>query len=97
MRDGYYVYLVTNRRNGTLYTGVTNDLKRRVWQHKTKAHPGFTARYGLGRLVYFEAFLRIQDAIDREKQIKAGSRTKKLALIERENPQWFDLAADWFA
>ncbi|MBL9219685.1 MAG: GIY-YIG nuclease family protein [Opitutaceae bacterium] len=92
----YYVYIVTNRSNGTLYTGVTNDLKRRVWQHKNKALPGFTAQYGLGVLVCFETFRDIRSAIAREKQIKAGSRAKKLALIERENPQWLDLSADWF-
>lgn len=96
MRGNYYVYIVTNRRSGTLYTGVTNDLKRRVWQHKTKVFPGFSAQYGLGQLVYFEAYRDIADAIDREKQLKAGSRAKKIALIERENPQWTDLSADWF-
>ena len=96
MRGNYYVYIVTNRRNGTLYTGVTNDLKRRVWQHKNKAFSGFTAEYGLGVLAYFEAFREIVSAIDREKQIKAGSRAKKIKLIERENPQWTDLSAGWF-
>lgn len=97
MRGNYYVYIVTNRRNGTLYTGVTNDLKRRVWEHKNKAFPGFTAQYGLGLLAYFETFRDISAAIAREKQIKAGSRTKKIVLIERENPQWTDLSTDWFA
>ncbi|MFA6141500.1 MAG: GIY-YIG nuclease family protein [Hyphomicrobium sp.] len=96
VRGDYYVYIVTNRRNGTLYTGVTNDLKRRVWQHKYKTHPGFTAQYNLGRLVYFETYQAIIDAIDREKQIKAGSRAKKIALIEKENPSWSDLSTDWF-
>ncbi len=96
VRGTYYVYIVTNRRNGTLYTGVTNDLKRRIWQHKNKTLPGFTAQYGLGQLVYFETFYKIGDAIDREKQIKAGSRVKKLALIEQENAAWTDLSADWF-
>ena len=71
-------------------------MKRRVWQHKNKALPGFTAQYGLGQLVYFESFRDIADAIDREKQIKAGSRTKKIALIERENPKWTDLSVAWF-
>lgn len=96
MRDEYYVYLLTNQQNGTLYTGVTNDLKRRVWQHKNKTLPGFTARYGLGRLVYFEAFRDVSAAIAREKQIKAGSRNKKITLIEGQNPEWNDLSADWF-
>ena len=96
MGGAYYVHIVTNQRNGTLYTGVTNDLKRRIWEHRTKALPGFTAQYGLSRLVYFEEYQDITDAMAREKQIKAGSRTKKLALIERENREWNDLAADWF-
>jgi len=90
------VYIITNRRNGTLYTGVTNDLRRRIWQHRTKALPGFSAQYGLNRLVYFEEYCDIVKAIDREKQIKAGSRAKKLELIERDNPDWNDLAAGWF-
>jgi putative endonuclease len=92
----YYVYIMSNRRNGTLYVGVTNDLKRRVWQHRTKALGGFTAQYGLDQLVYFESWRHIAKAIGREKQIKAGSRARKLALIERENAGWRDLAADWF-
>jgi putative endonuclease len=75
---------------------VTSDLKHRIWEHRTKALPGFTAQYGLSHLVYFEGFRKITAAIDREKQIKAGSRAKKLALVERENPDWRDLAADWF-
>ena len=87
---------MSNRQNGTLYTGVTSDLRKRVWQHKNKALPGFTAQYGLNLLVYFEEWRDISKAIGREKQIKAGSRAKKLALIERANPDWKDLAADWF-
>ena len=96
MRNGYYVYIVTNKRNGTLYMGVTGDLKRRIWEHRTNTLSGFTAQYGLSRLVYFEEFRDITAAIDREKQIKAGSRARKLALIEHENSEWRDLAADWF-
>ena len=96
MRGNYYVYIVTNRRNGTLYTGVTSDLKRRVWQHKNKTFPGFSAQYGLNALVYFETFRDISAAIDREKQIKAGSRAKKIALIETDNAPWTDLSADWY-
>jgi len=92
----YYVYLLANRRHGTLYTGVTNSLERRVWQHQHKAAPGFTAKYGVGTLVYFEEFRDAADAIAREKQIKAGSRAKKIALIEKENPEWRDLSAGWF-
>lgn len=96
MGNTYYVYIITNRRNGTLYTGVTNSLQRRIWQHKNKVFPGFSAKYDLHQLVYFESFRDITNAIAREKQIKAGSRAKKLELIERENPEWKDLSADWF-
>lgn len=92
----YYVYILTNHRNGTLHVGVTSDLKRRVWQHKTRALPGFTSEYGLNRLVYLGEFRDITNAIEREKQLKAGSRRKKLALIETQNPRWVDLAADWY-
>ncbi len=92
----YHVYIVTNQRNGTLYTGVTSDLRKRVWQHKNKALPGFTSQYGLNCLVYFEEFRDVTFAIEREKQIKAGSRKRKIQLIERGNPGWADLAADWF-
>jgi putative endonuclease len=92
----YYVYILANRRHGTLYTGVTNSLERRVWQHQHKTTPGFTAKYGVGMLVYFERFEEVTNAIAREKQIKAGSRAKKIALIERENREWRDLSAGWF-
>lgn len=92
----YYVYILTNQRNGTLYVGVTSDLRQRVWQHKNKTFEGFTAKYGVDRLVYFESFRAISYAIAREKQLKAGSRRKKLQLIESQNPAWADLAADWF-
>jgi putative endonuclease len=77
-----------------LYTGVTNNLVRRVWQHKNKQLPGFTARYRVTELVYFEALGQVRDAIAREKQIKGWLRTKKIALIESLNPQWKDLSAD---
>ncbi len=92
----YWVYILASDRNGTLYTGVTNSLQRRMWQHQNKVTAGFTARYGVDRLVYFEDFRDVTNAIAREKQIKAGSRAKKIALIERENPDWLDLAATWF-
>jgi putative endonuclease len=95
--NSYFVYIITNRRNGTLYVGVTNNLERRMWEHKHKMLPGFSAKYGLGRLVYFENYRDIRDAIAREKQIKAGSRAKKLALIETDNQAWDDLSAAWFA
>ena len=95
MQRGGSVYIMTNKRNGTLYTGVTSDLIGRAWDHRTKADPrSFTARYGLIMLVYWEDFPYIEEAIAREKQIKAGSRKKKLALIESMNPEWKDLYDD---
>jgi putative endonuclease len=92
----YYVYILANRRNGTLYTGVTNDLKRRIWQHKSRSVVGFTKQYGVDRLVYFEAFRNVACAITREKQIKAGCRKRKLALIEGHNRDWRDLSHGWY-
>jgi len=88
------VYLLTNKPDGTLYTGVTSDLPRRMWQHKNKAMKGFSARYNLNRLVYFELFEAMYEAISREKQIKAGSRKTKIKLIEHDNPEWRDLYAE---
>ena len=87
-----YVYLLFNKRNGTIYTGVTSNLKQRVLEHKTKAHPdSFTAKYSIDKLGYFEEYVSIKDAIAREKQIKAGSRARKIQLIENMNPNWVDL------
>jgi putative endonuclease len=88
------VYIVASKRNGTLYTGVTSDLVGRVWQHKNHVFEGFTKKYGVTTLVYFEWFESISAAIEREKQIKSGSRAKKLALIENQNPEWRDLYFD---
>jgi len=88
------VYIMANRRNGTLYTGVTSDLARRAWQHREGTHPGFAARYGCRRLVWYELHPTMPDAIAREKQIKAGRRRRKLALIEAMNPDWRDLYAE---
>ena len=85
------VYILSNRRQGTLYTGVTSNLVRRIHEHKTGDTEGFATRYGCDRLVHFELFDRIDDAIAREKQIKAGSRANKIALIEAHNPVWADL------
>jgi predicted GIY-YIG superfamily endonuclease len=85
------VYIVANERNGTLYTGVTSNLHQRAYQHREGLLPGFTARYGCKTLVWFELHERMGEAIAREKQIKAGSRRKKLALIEALNPTWRDL------
>jgi putative endonuclease len=90
----YYVYILANRSK-TLYTGVTNDLTRRVVEHKSGAVPGFTAKYRIDRLVHFEETSRIEDAIAREKQIKGWVRAKKLALIEQSNPEWEDLGEGW--
>ena len=84
-----YVYILFNRRNGTLYTGVTSDLKRRVYEHKTKLHPNsFSAKYDVDKLGYYEEYVSVKEAIEREKQIKGGSRAAKLALIEGMNPRW---------
>lgn len=87
----YYVYIMTNKRNTVLYTGVTNNLRRRVAEHKSKTVPGFTSRYNVDKLVYFETFGSIVKAIAREKQIKAGSRAAKERLIKRLNPGYNDL------
>ena len=92
MQRGGFVYIITNEHNTTLYTGVTNDLQRRIHEHKTKLKPkSFTARYNLNKLVYYEGFHRIEEAIAREKQIKAGSRQKKIDLINSINTDWNDL------
>lgn len=87
----YYVYLLASKRNGTLYIGVTNDLRRRVWEHRTGAAEGFTKTHGVRRLVHFEAFDDPRSAIEREKKMKRWRREWKIALIERENPDWRDL------
>ncbi|HEY8566031.1 MAG TPA: GIY-YIG nuclease family protein [Beijerinckiaceae bacterium] len=87
----YFVYLLANRRAGTLYLGVTNNLGRRVWEHKTKMNSGFTARYAVDRLVWYETYERVDEAIAREKDIKKWRRAWKLRLIEAMNPGWSDL------
>jgi putative endonuclease len=94
MRD-YYVYIMTNR-SGTLYTGVTNNLERRVSEHRRKLVPGFTRKYDITRLVYYETAADVRDAITREKQIKSWRRSKKVALIRGLNPRWKDLAEGWY-
>jgi len=91
MTRQYCIYIMTNQRNTTLYTGVTNDLKRRVYEHKAKLVEGFTKRYNLTKLVYYEVFEDIEQAILREKQIKAGPRRKKQQLIKGFNKAWRDL------
>jgi len=87
----YFVYILTNDRNTVLYTGVTGDLKARAYQHREKHLPGFTTRYNVSKLVYYEALDDAYTAITREKQIKAGSRQKKIELINGGNPEWRDL------
>lgn len=91
MMKQYYVYLMTNYTNRVIYTGVTNNLKRRVYQHKHKVHKGFTNKYNINKLVYFEIFDDINNAISREKQLKAGPRRKKVSLIIKNNPRFEDL------
>ena len=91
MTKDSFVYIMTNKNNTVLYTGVTNNLKRRVYEHKNKLIKGFTKRYNAAKLVYYKIFNDIIAAIEREKQIKAGSRKKKIQLIERINVSWKDL------
>ena len=92
----FFVYIMTNGpKPAVLYTGVTGSLTRRVWQHKHKLVPGFTSRYNLTYLVYYECFFYPDAAINREKEIKGWRRSKKIKLIESMNPKWDDLARDW--
>jgi len=90
----YYIYIMTNLHNTTLYTGITNDLFRRVQEHKQGIGGKFSRAYKIKKLVYFEVYSDVRAAIAREKQIKGGSRMKKLILIESLNPEWRDLALD---
>ena len=91
MQKECYIYIMTNKRNTVLYTGVTNDLIRRIYEHKSKIVESFTKRYNVNKLVYYEMYEDISQAIAREKQIKAGSRQKKINLINSINPEWKDL------
>ena len=91
MRNNSSVYILTNKNNRVLYTGVTSNLIKRIWEHKNKVKFGFTSKYNVNKLVYYETFEKIEDAIVREKQIKAGSRRKKLDLVDKFNPKWVDL------
>ena len=95
-RNVYYVYILASASR-VLYTGVTNDLQRRVLEHQAGRVPGFTQKYHVTQLMYCEAFRDVRDAIAREKQIKAWTRAKRIALIEQLNPHWRDLSADWRA
>ena len=88
----YYVYIMANKGNSVLYTGVTNNLERRIYEHKTKSIKGFSEKYNINKLVYCEQYNSAYDAISREKQIKGGSRKKKVTLIEKDNPDWKDLS-----
>jgi putative endonuclease len=92
----YFVYIMTNKSK-TLYTGVTDNLIRRVAEHKQGTIKGFTSKYQINKLVYFESGNNINEALYREKQIKGWLRKKKVALIEQENPEWNDLSDDWYA
>jgi putative endonuclease len=92
LEKGGYVYIVANKNNTVLYVGVTNNLKRRVLEHREKINPkSFTSRYNIDKLLYYEGFQSITDAISREKQLKAGSRQKKIELIIELNKDWIDL------
>jgi len=95
MTNTYYVYLLANKRNGTLYIGVTNDLERRLYEHKNNLVKGFTSRYNVHQLVYYEDVNDIQSALQREKQLKRWTRKWKLELIETVNPEWRDLRDDF--
>jgi len=91
MDKNYCVYILANKRNGTLYIGISSDLIKRIWQHKEKVVGGFTKKYNVNRLVYFEQFTDPQNAIKREKRLKKYERQWKINLIEKDNPQWKDL------
>jgi putative endonuclease len=90
----YFVYIMANASK-RLYTGLTNSIRRRVREHKLKLTPGFAAHYNITRLVYFESFEDVRNAIEREKEIKAWTRAKRLALVESTNPKWNDLSREW--
>ncbi|MBI2831278.1 MAG: GIY-YIG nuclease family protein [Chloroflexi bacterium] len=90
----YYVYILASRRNGTLYTGITNNLVRRVWEHKNDFVKGFTEKYKVHTLVYYEQCESVESAIQREKQLKVWHRSWKLRIIEEKNPEWKDLYSE---
>ena len=87
----YYVYILASKKNGTLYVGVTNNLKRRIYEHKGKLIEGFTNKYNVSQLIYFEQYSDIREALTREKRLKKWNRAWKVALIEKTNPEWEDL------
>ena len=92
----FYVYILASQRNGTLYIGLTNELERRILEHKNKTFKGFTAKYDVNLLVYFEEFESPQEAYTRERQMKKWKRSWKLKLIEKENLNWKDLSSNWY-
>jgi putative endonuclease len=96
LKKTYYVYILASKPNGTLYIGVTDDLMRRLYEHKNKLVKGFTEQYNISKLVYYEETDDVTLAIAREKQLKGWLRAKKLALIESSNPKWEDLSRGWF-
>jgi putative endonuclease len=97
MTKTYCGYILASKRNGTLYIGITNDLERRLYEHKNNLVAGFTSRYNVHNLVYYESANDVNAALQREKQLKRWTRKWKLELIEKENPGWNDLSIDWFS
>lgn len=89
-----YIYILANQRNGTIYVGVTSDLIKRIYEHKNRVFEGFTKKYNIHSLVYYEQFDDIENAIEREKQLKSWKRNKKILLIEKQNPTWRDLSEE---
>lgn len=91
----YYVYILANWNNKVIYTGVTNNLERRIYEHRNKQADGFTKKYNVNKLVYFDSTTDVKAAIEKEKQIKGWTRQKKDALVEEQNPEWADLSDKW--
>ncbi|MEE3998753.1 GIY-YIG nuclease family protein [Tenacibaculum sp. FZY0031] len=92
----YYIYIVTNKKEGVLYIGVTNNLERRIFEHKNKLVKGFSSKYNLDKLIYFEEYQFIEEAIKREKNMKKWKRAWKINLVIKEKPNWEDLAKNWY-
>jgi len=95
-KNSYSVYIMTNKNNTVLYTGVTNNINRRVFEHQNKVYNGFTRKYNVNRIVYYEKLNSIEEAIKRERQIKSGSRAKKIQLINKYNKEWKDLSDNFW-